>query len=166
MFHQKTAQDMMYEWVHCRDEAASHQLPIAAVFWIIWIVSKCNTKSDVDLLLYLLRHFECDGHTVHMLTQQCLPPSLTGTVKLSLFTRVHSSPLSLAARLHRCRTNRPCYINSGWTFSGQTSYVRNNNEGAGVIYNREGQSHFWIASFLREYIWCQKLFKALNSVFP
>ena len=42
-------------------------------------------------------HFECDGHTVHMLTQWCLPPPLTSTVKVSLFTHAHSSPLSLAA---------------------------------------------------------------------
>ena len=51
-------------------------------------------KSDADLLLYSLSHFECDGHTVHMLTQQHLLPPLTSTVKLSLFTHVHSRPLS------------------------------------------------------------------------
>ena len=26
MFHQKTSRDVMHEWVHCRDEAANHQL--------------------------------------------------------------------------------------------------------------------------------------------
>ena len=61
---------------------------------------KCNTKLDADLLLYLLSHFECDSHTVHMLTQQRLQPPLTSTVKSSLFMHAHSSPLSLAARLH------------------------------------------------------------------
>ena len=35
---------------------------------------KLNAKFDADLLLYLLSHFECDGHTVHMLTQWHLPP--------------------------------------------------------------------------------------------
>ena len=54
----------------------------------------------------------------------CLPPSLTSTVKSSLFTHVHSSPLSLAARLHRCCTNCSCYINNGWTFFRQTSYSK------------------------------------------
>ena len=34
--------------------------------------------------------------------------SLTSTVKLSLFTHVHSSPLSLAAGLHLCHTN--CFV--------------------------------------------------------
>ena len=62
---------------------------------------KLNAKFDVDSLLYSLSHFECDGHTVHMLTQWCLLPPLTSTVKSSLFTHAHSSPLSLAARLHR-----------------------------------------------------------------
>ena len=64
---------------------------------------KLNVKFDADSLFYSLSHFECDGHTVHMLTQQHLPPPLTSTVKSSLFTHAHSSPLSLAARLHRCR---------------------------------------------------------------
>ena len=30
-----SAQDMMCEWARCHDEAAHHQLPIAAAFWII-----------------------------------------------------------------------------------------------------------------------------------
>ena len=33
-----------------------------------------NAKFDGDLLIYSLSHFECDGHTVHMLTQRSLPP--------------------------------------------------------------------------------------------
>ena len=77
---------------------------------------KLNTKFDADLLLNSLSHFECDSHTVHGLTQWSLPPSLTSTVKSSLFTHVHSSPLSLAARLHWCCRNHSCYINHGWNF--------------------------------------------------
>ena len=61
---------------------------------------------------------------MHTLTQQHLPPPLTSTVKLSLLTHAHSSPLSLAARSHRCRANCSCFINNGGTFSGQTSYVQ------------------------------------------
>ena len=53
---------------------------------------KLNAKSDVDSLLYLLSHFDCDGHTEHMLTQGRLPPPLTSTVTSSLFTRAHPSP--------------------------------------------------------------------------
>ena len=66
---------------------------------------KLNAKFDADSLLYLISHFECDGHTVHMLTQWCLLPPLTSTVKSSLFMYAHSSPLSLAARSHQCHEN-------------------------------------------------------------
>ena len=52
-------------------------------------------------------------------------PPLTSTGKSSLFTHVHSSPLSLATRLHPCHTNHSRYINNGWAFSGQTSFVYN-----------------------------------------
>ena len=58
---------------------------------------KFNTKFDADFLLYFLSYFECNSHTVHMLTQWHLLPLLTSTVKSSLFTHAHSSPLSLAA---------------------------------------------------------------------
>ena len=86
---------------------------------------KLNIKFDADLLPYWFSHFECDGHTVHVFTQQRLLPPLTSTVKSSWFTHVCSSPLSLAARLHRCPANHSHYINNGWTFSGQTSYKFN-----------------------------------------
>ena len=86
---------------------------------------KLNTKFDADLSIQLLCHFECDSHTVHMLTQQSLPSPLSTIVKLSLFTHVHSSQLSQAARLHQCHANYSHYINNGWTFSGQTSYMVN-----------------------------------------
>ena len=127
MFHQKnSAWDLMNEQVCCCDEAANHQLPIAAAFWIIWIVSaeECSSLMQnliADLLLYLLSHFECVSHTVHM-TQWRLPPPLASTVRSSLFMHVHPSPLSLAARLHRCHTNCSHHVNNDWTFfSEQTS---------------------------------------------
>ena len=77
---------------------------------------KLNTNFDAHSLRYSLSHFACDGHTVHTLTQWCLSPPLTGTVKSSLFTHVHSSPCSLAARLHPCHSNCYPYSNNGWTF--------------------------------------------------
>ena len=117
----------MHEWVSCRDAAASHQLPIAEVFLLNHPngshggMFKLDTKFDADSLLYSLSHFECDGHTVPMLTQWRLPPPLTSTVKLSLFTHAHPSPLFLVARLHLCCAKHSHYINNGWTFFGQTS---------------------------------------------
>ena len=77
---------------------------------------KLNAKSDTDSLFCLLTDFECDGHTVHMLTQRCLLPLVTSIVKSSLFMHVHSSPLSLAARLYQSYINRSFHINNGWTF--------------------------------------------------
>ena len=119
---------MIHEQACCHDEAANHQLPIAAAL-LNHLNSSCrrmfkrHTEFDADLVLYLLSHFECDGHTVHVLTQWRLPPPLTSTVKSSLFAREHSSPLSSAARLHRCHANCCCYINKGWTLSRQTLYI-------------------------------------------
>ena len=84
---------------------------------------KLNEKFGVDSLLYLLSHFECKGHTVGLLSQQCLPPPRTSTVKSSLFTHAHSRPFSLAARFHRCYANHSCYINNGWTFSIQITHT-------------------------------------------
>ena len=59
-----------------------------------------------------------------MLTQRCLLPLLTSTVKSSLFMHVHYSPLSLAARLYLCGTNHSCYIKNGWSFSRRASYTQ------------------------------------------
>ena len=117
-----SARDMMHEQEYC-DEAAHHQLPIAGAFCIIRIVPmgrmfKLNSKFDADSWLYSLSHFECDGYTCS-LYGVCLHYWL---VKLSLFMHAHSSPLSLAARLHGCGTKCSRYINNGQTFSGQTLY--------------------------------------------
>ena len=61
-------------------------------------------------------------HSTH--AQQRLPPPLASMVRSSLFMHVHSSPLSLASRLHWCwcRTNCSRYVNNGWTFF-QTDFI-------------------------------------------
>ena len=84
---------------------------------------KLNAKFGADSWLHSLSPFECDGHTVHMLTQQPLLPPLTSVVKLSLFTHVNSSALTLAARLQGCHAYHSHYINNGWTFSWKISCV-------------------------------------------
>ena len=125
MFHQKTLHERCDAWVGVLS-CCNCQSPVACSCGLLnhlnsfWReMFKLNTKFDANSLLYLLSHFKCDGHTVHMLTQRCLPPPLTSTVKSSLFTHAHSTPLSLAARLHQCLANHSCYINNGWTFSRQ-----------------------------------------------
>ena len=70
---------------------------------------KFDAKFDADPLLYSLSH--------------CLLPLLTSTVKSSLFTHLHTSPFSLAPRLHQCHTNCSLYFNNGWTFSRPTLYT-------------------------------------------
>ena len=89
-------------------------------FWIIWVIS----VEECSSLMQNLMQIHCstcsvilsNGHTVHMLTQWCLLPPLTSTVKSSLFMHVHSSPPSLAARLHWCCTNCS-HIDNGCTTS-------------------------------------------------
>ena len=71
---------------------------------------KLNAKFDADSLLHSLSHFDCESHTEHMLTQWHLLSPLTNTMKSSLFTDAHSSPLSLAARLHSYHVNCFHYI--------------------------------------------------------
>ena len=86
-------------------------------------MSKLNTNFDADSLLYSLSHFECNDHTVHILTQLHLLLPLTSTVKLSLFIHAHSSPLSMATRLHQCHINHSHHINkNGWTYFGHISH--------------------------------------------
>ena len=50
---------------------------------------RINIISDADSLLYSLSHCECNGHTVHILTQRHLPPPLTSTVKFHHCSLMH-----------------------------------------------------------------------------
>ena len=83
-----------------------------------------KAKFVADSLLYLLSHFECEGHTVHMLTQQCLPLPLTKTVKSSLFTHVHPvhSPW-LPGSIDVTQTILVIVTMVVFFFSGQTFYI-------------------------------------------
>ena len=112
---------VMLTWWGCQSPAAHSCVLLNHLNNFHRGMFKLNAKYDADLLLYSLSHFECNNHTSQMLTQEYLLPPLTSTVRLPLFTHEHSSPLSLAARLHVCHTNHSCYISNGWTFSRQTS---------------------------------------------
>ena len=82
---------------------------------------KLNAKSDADLLLYSLSHFECNGCTAHMLTQRCLSPPLSSTVKSSLShtcIQVHSPWLP-----NYSNVVETILVNNGWAFSRQASYI-------------------------------------------
>ena len=125
LFHQKPAQDMMHKWAHCREEPADHRLPIAEAFWISFCrgMFKANAKLDAYSLLYsvilnvIATQYTCSFNGIYR------PHWLVQWRHFLLFMHSHSSPLSLAARLHQCCANCSCYINNGWTCSGQTSYI-------------------------------------------
>ena len=93
----------------------------------LWIIQRVSMKGCSSLMRNLMQ-ICCSTRSVilnTMTTQHTcsLPPPLTSTVKLSLFTHAHSSPLSLAVRLHQWHTNHSHYTNNGWTFSGETSHM-------------------------------------------
>ena len=56
---------------------------------------KLNAKSDADSLVYSLSHFECDGHTVHTLTQlaSTSPTDEYSEVIIIQACAFHSTPL-------------------------------------------------------------------------
>ena len=77
-------------------------------FWIIWMVS----VEECSCLMQNLMHIHCSTqsfwmrqpHSTHAHSLASTTP-LTSTANSSLFTHAHSSPLSSAAGLCRCRTN-------------------------------------------------------------
>ena len=82
---------------------------------------KLNAKFDMQIVALLAQSFWTWGsYTIHA-------HSAASTTATDLYSEVvfvhnvHSSPLPLAARLHWYCVNYSSYINSGWTFSGQTS---------------------------------------------
>ena len=115
----------MHERAHCHDEAANHQLSTSAAFWSIQIVSaeECSSLTQ-NLMQICCSTQSCQmwqPHSTHTQTAGRLLPPLTSTVKSWLFMHVHSSPLSLATRVHGCHTNHSRHTNNSWSFSGQTS---------------------------------------------
>ena len=59
MFRQK-AWDAMHQWACCNDGAANHQLPRAAAFWIISVVS----VEECLCLTQNLMQIHCSAHSV------------------------------------------------------------------------------------------------------
>ena len=115
--------DVMHDWACCCDEAANHQLLIAVAFSIIQIVS--YSVKEFSTLRQNLVQICCSTCSVLlnvMATQHTCLLNLMyhprWLVQRSCHcSRTHSSPLSLAARLHQCRANHSYYINNGWAFS-------------------------------------------------
>ena len=51
---------VMHEWLHCCNEADNHQLPIAAAFWITWIIS----AEECLILMQNLMQIHCSTLSV------------------------------------------------------------------------------------------------------
>ena len=113
----------MHERVHCCDEAANRQLPIAAAFWIIPIVSmeectsltqnwmqiRCSTHSYI--LNAMAAQYTCSFKSIyhsHWLVQWSRHCSRT---------RMPVHPPWLPGYIDAAQT---ILVNDGWTFSGQT----------------------------------------------
>ena len=117
-----SAWDVMHEWMHCRDKAANHQLPIAAAFWIKQIVS----MEECSVLVQNLMQIRCSTCSVIL--------NVTATQYTCSLNGVYH-PHWLAQWSHHCShmcipVHSPwlpgyidimkavLYINNGWTFSG------------------------------------------------
>ena len=78
MFHQKwmrcEAWAGMLSWWSCQSPAAHTWGFLSHPNHFHRGMFKLNAKFDADWLLHSLSYFECDGHTVHTLTQWCLLP--------------------------------------------------------------------------------------------
>ena len=92
----------------------------------LWPLNHLNSSAEgCSSLMRNLMHINCSTYPVILnvaITQYTCSlsviyrPHWLNTVKSSLFTHAHSSPLSSAVRLHQCHANCSRYINSGCTF--------------------------------------------------
>jgi hypothetical protein len=69
-----------------------------------------------------LGHCECDGHTVHKLSQRCLTADWLAP-RESDFTDAQLDLPWLAAKLHQGHPNYSQDIQNGWILFGQPSYI-------------------------------------------
>ena len=118
-----SAWDVMREQASCGDEAANHQLPIAAAFWIIQIVSVEECSSFMQNMM----QSHCSTCSVILnATATQYTCSLNGVycphwlVQWSCHCSCMCIPV-LSRWLPGVQTSG--YINNGWTFSRQTSYI-------------------------------------------
>ena len=96
-------------------------------FWIIGIVS----TEEFSSLMQNLMQIHCSTCSVILnvtATQYTCSLNSVYCPHWLVQWRCHCSHMCIPVHcpwgsLHPCHTNRSCYINNDWTFSGQTSYV-------------------------------------------
>ena len=111
------------------DEAAGHQLPTAAAFWVIRIVS---TEDCLHLMQNWMQiHYSTRSVILNVMATQytcslnsIYRPLLTNTVNSSLFMDAHSSPLSLAARLHRHWADHSVILTTAGLFLDRSRHIQ------------------------------------------
>ena len=97
-----SAYDVMHEWVHwwsCQSPVAHSCSLLNHLNSLHRGMLKFNAVFDAYSLFYSQLFWMWWPHATHAHSVASTAP-LTSTVKSSLFTHVHSSPLCLAARLH------------------------------------------------------------------
>ena len=123
-----SAWDVMHEQACCRHEAANHQLPIPAAFWIIQIVSAEECSSLMQNLMQIRR----STHSVILnVTATQYTRSLNGVYRphwlvqwschwSCMYIPVHSPWLP-----GYIDVPQTILINNGWTYPGHASYSFN-----------------------------------------
>ena len=127
MFRKKTLHET---W--CVSGCVVMNLPVTSCPFLWPSESSIQSMEECSSLMQNLMQTHCSTRSV-ILNATATPytcslngvycPHWVSTMKLTLFMHLHSSPFSLAARLHQWCANRSCYINNGSTFSRQTSYI-------------------------------------------
>ena len=123
-----SAQGVMHEWACCHDEAVNHQLPIAAAFWVIWIVSaeECSslTQNLVQICCSVILNAVATQYTCSLNDIYCLCWPVQWSCHCShLHILFHSCWLQVTSMLCKLLLHSH-YINNDWTVSGLTkTYV-------------------------------------------
>ena len=122
-----SVQDVMHEWMHCYDEAASHQLSIAVSFWIIQIVSAEKCSSLMQTLMQICcstcsvilnvkaTQYTCSFNGVYR-------PHWLHSEVMIVHTRAFQST-DLGCQVTWMSLKLSHSINNGWTVFKQISYT-------------------------------------------
>ena len=121
-----STQDMIHEWAHYHYEAASHQLPIATAFWIIWIVSTEECSSLMQNLMQIrcstclvILNAMATQYTCSLNVIYC-PQWLVQWSRRCSHTWISGHFSWLLGYINATHSH---YINNGWNFSKLSSYT-------------------------------------------
>ena len=135
----KPAPDVMHERVHCCDEAANHQLPIAVAFWIIQIVpaGECSNLTQNLMQIHCSTNsviLNWQPHSAHARSRESTTPP-NQTINKEYYLHV----------LHRLRDairwKRPqLWATGGWQLHNVPAQVSSLMQFFGETSNHPGDS--------------------------